>query len=307
MNCADGGNCGRSRSRGRDSDDNDAPKWALTLMMKMDRVSGQVDDIQQKVEQAVRTSEEAKSETVKNKETLDRVSSSVALLKGEVDNIKGPGLESAVRKVIDERLPVLGGTAATPFYGPQSSNVTSRLVSSEFVPTKVFVRGWAPIGSERTDMIGRKEYADKAKQMIEKLPVHFQPNVSVENPGPYNFQIAFKVKGGRLGCEQIRETLNSIFERDDFTVKGVQVKASIEPSPDRRAKYRIYQTNLKALKDFLNPDAYDVDERFLKIFNVQDASIVGEFQKGTSMWEWKDDVLRKMGVDKKLLMDKVAE
>ena len=156
-------------------------------------------------------------------------------------------------------------------------------------------------------MIGRKEYTDRASEIIDKLPEHYKKNVTVDAPGPYNFQIALKVKGGRLGCEDIRESLNSIFDRDTVMINQIQVRASIEPSPDRRVKWRIYQANLQALDQLVNPKAYDVDERFLKIFNVEDASIAGEFKKGSAIWEWNEEVLKNMGVDKQKVVDRVSE
>ena len=179
--------------------------------------------------------------------------------------------------------------------------------SSNFVPTKVLIRGRALVGSSRKDMIGRKEYNDHANEIVQKLPTQCQQNVSVDKPGPYNFQIVFKVKGGRLGCEHIRETLNSLFESDTYTIKGTQVKASIETSPDRRAKYRIYQTNLEVLKAEIDPQTFDVDERVFKIYNVQDASIIGEFPKGEQTWKWNDEVLAALGLDKGRLVAKAAK
>ena len=201
---------------------------------------------------------------------------------------------------------MLGSQGQPTLSSAQSSGTGTHTATSEFVPTKVFVRGWAPFGSSRTDMLGRQEYTNQAKEIIAKLPARYQSNITADNPGPYNFQITFKVKGGRLGCELIRDMLNSIFERDELKIKEAHVKASIECSPDRRAKYRIFNTNLEALKEQVNAEAYDVDERFLTIFNVEDASVVGEFRKGTSVWDWDDEVLKKMGVDKKTLLNKAS-
>ena len=140
VNCP-GGDCKRSRSRTRDDqEDEEAPKWAMTLLKKMDRVSGQVEDIQEKVDKAVKISTEARNEAAQNKQALEDVAQSVAELKGDVENFKGPGLEGAVRKVISEKLS--SETHLKPASHNSKEPPSSSRTRVKFTPHKVFVQGF---------------------------------------------------------------------------------------------------------------------------------------------------------------------
>ena len=179
--------------------------------------------------------------------------------------------------------------------------------SSQFTPSKVFIPGWAPVGRARDRYIRRAEYTTHAQAILAKLPYNCQRSVTAEAPGPFKFQIVFKVKGGRMGCEHVRDAINDVVQKESYKIRDCDLKASVEVSPQRRTRVRVFYANVEALKKHIDHRAIDIDERLLKVYRLEGAVLLGEFPKGSNDWKWDDALLAEAGIDKPKLLETVEQ
>ena len=141
----------------------------------------------------------------------------------------------------------------------ETSSTAGSTNSGEWCPRTVLVRGWAPFGSPASQKIDRVEYKKVANELLSCLPHSLQNSVMVRAPFAANFQISFGLKdgGGFDLCRAVQEALIAGVESNMITVRGHELKVSIEQSPRKK----ITSSNMHRAAAFLkksgvSPESY---------------------------------------------------
>ena len=122
----------------------------------------------------------------------------------------------------------------------------------------------APFGSPASQKIDRVEYKKIANDLLSCLPHSLQNNVTVRAPFAANFQISFGMKngGGFSSCRAVQDALSAGVESNMITVRGHELKVSIEKSQRQRTTL----SNMHRAAAFLRK--------------------LGETPKGSNIWMW---------------------
>ena len=162
-------------------------------------------------------------------------------------------------------------------------------VQGEWCPRTVLVRGWAPFGSPASQKIDRIEYKKVANELLSCLPHCLQNNVVVRAPFAANYQISFGLKdgGGWDSCRAVQEALIAGVESNMISVRGHELKVSIELSPRRRTTLtNMFRADTFLKKNGVNPESYLLCPKSCRILSTVTNEDLGETPKGSNDWVW---------------------
>ena len=166
---------------------------------------------------------------------------------------------------------------------------TNSMGAAEWCPRTVLVRGWAPFGSPASQKIDRVEYKKVANELLSCLPHTLQNNVTVRAPFAANFQISFGRKngGGFSACRAVQEALSAGVESNMITVRGHDLKVSIEKSQRQRTTLsNMHRAAAFLRKSGVSLESYLLCHKSSKILSATTKEDLGETPKGTNVWMW---------------------
>ena len=120
----------------------------------------------------------------------------------------------------------------------------------------------------------------------------------VRAPFAANYQISFGLKdGGWDSCRAVQEALIAGVESNMISVRGHELKVSIELSPRRRTTL----TNMFRADTFLkeigvNPKSYLLCPKSCRILSTVTNEDLGETPKGSNVWVWHPEKCSECGV-----------
>ena len=222
------------------------PSWVASLMERMDqRLDANERRIEHRMDERLDTNER-------------RIEQVLGLHQTRLD--KHDVELSAQRRLLENLRSEIGefrrnGVEQGRQFGEQSSDTSSTAgsanspVQGEWCPKTVLVRGWAPFGSPASQKIDRVEYKKVANELLSCLPHCLQNNVVVRALFAANFQISFGLKDGGSwdSCRAVQEALIAGVESNMISVRGHELKVSIELSPRKK----ITMTNMFRADTFL--------------------------------------------------------
>eukprot|EP00973_Karenia_brevis_P066224 9204285-Karenia_brevis.AAC.1 len=102
------------------TDDNDGesseleeepPKWAQGLVKKMTKMMKKLDKVTERVDLAADAATEARQQAYEAKEAVATLEGEMGQVKSDIAELKGPGLKGAIKEVLKDEWPSLGGPA----------------------------------------------------------------------------------------------------------------------------------------------------------------------------------------------------
>ena len=272
------------------------PSWVSALMERMDqRLDANERRIELRMDERLDTNER-------------RIEQVLGLHQTRLD--KHDVELSAQRRLLEDLRSEIGdfrrsGVEQSRQFGEQSSETsstagsTNSLVQGEWCPRTVLVRGWAPYVSPASQKIDRVEYKKVANELLSCLPHSLQNNVVVRAPFAANFQISFGLKdgGGFDSCRAVQDALIAGVESNMITVRGHELKVSIELSPRKK----ITSTNMHRAAAFLkksgvSPESYLLCHKSSRILSTMTKEDLGETPKGSNVWVWHSQKCSECGL-----------
>ena len=207
---------------------------------------------------------------------------------------------SAQRRLLEDLQSEIGdfrrsGAEQSRQFSEQSSETsstagsTNSLGQGEWCPRTVLVRGWAPFGSPASQKIDRVEYKKVANELLFCLPHSLQNNVMVRAPFAANFQINFGLKngGGFDSCRAVQEALIAGAESNMITVRGHELKVSIEQSPRKKiTSSNMHRAAAFLKKSVVSPESYLLCHKSSWILSTMTKEDLGETLNGSNVWVW---------------------
>ena len=91
--------------------------------------------------------------------------------------------------------------------------------------------------------------------------------------------------------------LDKALVESNYRINGKQVKAAVQTSPARRTQCASLFRAVECLRTRQVPDSkLEICHRSLSLFTLPEYDLVGKASPA-GQWTWKDDALRKLGVD----------
>ena len=114
-----------------------------------------------------------------------------------------------------------------------------------------------------------------------------------------NFQISFGLKdgGGFESCRAVQEALIAGVESNMISVRGHELKVSIELSPRKK----ITSSNMHRAAAFLkksgvSPESYLLCHKSSRILSTMTKEDLGETPKGSNVWVWHSQKCSECGL-----------
>ena len=270
-----------------------APSWVSALMERMDQRLGENERrIELRMDERLDT----------NERRIEQVLGlhQVRLDKHDVELSKHDVELSAQRRLMEDLRSEIGDfrrggaepmrqSSELPSETSSTAGSTNSMGPGEWCPRNVLVRGWAPFGSPASQKIDRVEYKKVANELLSCLPHALQNNVTVRAPFAANFQISFGMKngGGFSACRAVQEALSAGVESNMITVRGHDLKVSIEKSQRQRTTLsNMHRAAAFLRKSGVSPESYLLCHKSSKILSATTKEDLGETPKGTNVWMW---------------------
>ena len=203
----------------------------------------------------------------------------------------------ALLQMVEELRTADTGRIGVPLVGFPAS-VGSRGTEGRMGPNRIRIRGWAPYRSENTARIRRDEYEQHVKTLKGMLPSHVQSMVRFESAYATNHQILARVQGGGEQCWMVQEVMQQKIEELGFIVRGHVVKATFEPTPERKRWYNKFFSNLRALETLVDASRLDADPKGLTIHAKPGYDVVGKVDRKISAFRLEETSIKALGLTK---------
>ena len=123
-------------------------------------------------------------------------------------------------------------------------------------------------------------------ELKKMLPFHIQKIVSIDAPFPRSYQISFRVAGGKDNCYTVNNYLQDCTDSKNYTIKGKELKISVELSPERKKSLNCFYTALAHVEQHIPKETHGHSMRNLEIFCEPSAQTIGKWNKDTNEWDW---------------------
>ena len=239
----------RNAKRDAKDDEDETPKWAMNLMRKMDKVAGQVGEMNGKVDKAVDMATQAKNAAGQATQDVNSIKSEVVKLQGEVKALQGENFEKAVEKVIEKQ--DSSQKSATILLSRTQKEAS---LSSEWRPAKIEIKGFV---SEEAWRSGKEELRDKeskskqeciafARQVVEALPEQVKTMIDLKPLDKYSpaylysrVDIPFASTITPSERQALLEAITQVLYKPEFALNGRSLRTSLELRPDLKINSRI--------------------------------------------------------------------
>lgn len=166
-----------------------------------------------------------------------------------------------------------------------------------FVPNHIYIRGFSPYGSDSSSKIKIAEYETHAKKLRELLPAQYQRNIIIDAPYPRNFQISFRVPGGRDRCFDVKNFLQQKIDEKDYRIKDCGLKVSVQLSAERKLSLSSFYTALRHVEqNNLSIGTFGHSVRALEIFTEPNAETIGRWDKESKQWVWDKETCQNLSI-----------
>ena len=261
----------RVRSKRGFVDMESAPSWVSAFIERMDQ---RLDTNERRIEQVLGLHQVRLD---KHDEELSALRRLVEDQGSKIDDVRRVGAEPSrqFNELSSETSSIVGST--------------NSLGAGEWCPRAVLVRGWAPFGSPASQKIDRVEYKKVANELLSCLPQSLQNNVVVRAPFAANFQISFGLKngGGFNSCRAVQEALTAGVESNMITVRGENLKVSIEKSQRQKTTLsNMHRAAAFLKKSGVCSESYLLWHKIAKILSTMTKEDLGETPKGSNIWVW---------------------
>ena len=131
-----------------------------------------------------------------------------------------------------------GAAASSDVAGPSPAEPAAAYGQAGFVPSRIYVRGWAPFGSPKGAKITKQEAKVLQDALLQALPQAQRAKVVAEEPYVLNWQIVFRLRApSRCFADELVDVWRTYVNTQELRVRGQAVRISMELSPGRRALY----------------------------------------------------------------------
>ena len=218
---------------------------------------------------------------------------------------------SAQRRLLEDLRSEIGefrrnGVEQSRQFGEQSSDTSSTAgsanspVQGDWCPKTVLARGWALLDlPRRKRLIVLSTRRWQTNCLLSCLPHCLQNNVVVRAPFAANFQISFGLKdgGGWDSCRAVQEALIAGVESNMISVRGHELKVSIELSPRRKITLtNMFRADAFLKKSGVNPESSLVCHKSRRILSTMTKEDLGETPKGSNVWMWHSQKCSECGL-----------
>ena len=129
------------------------------------------------------------------------------------------------------------------------------------------------------------------------LPHHYLKHISACEPYALNHEISFKVHGGRVGCEKIRELLQAQVEANSFKVRSKEVVVIVELSKSRKTTLTsLFNALRHSEAHFEDKTVFDHSMRNFEIFETNTSRTTGKWDSKKCEWIWNTEVCEELAL-----------
>lgn len=164
-------------------------------------------------------------------------------------------------------------------------------------PRFVHVRGFAPYGCPPAQKLTKEQYGVEGRRLLDALPAALRAQVRLQPPYVLSHQISFLVPvGGLPACRVLADALESVISAQQLKIKGQDIRAGIETSPQRRTLCQNMFGALDRVRARGREDRVEVCGRSLKLHVRPDFQLLGHTPPGSTTWSWDPAGLAAIGL-----------
>jgi hypothetical protein len=171
------------------------------------------------------------------------------------------------------------------------------LEARTFEPKLVIVKGWCRYKDPERSLT-QDEARDVGAKLLVEVGRDFRELVTFQDPLLQNSRLVFKAVSTE-DAQKAKVMLSDFLNRKPFEIKGIQVFAMLEQSPERRERAAVIAKANAALEDAIgSSDHIRLDVRAGSSYyapntdNDRGLVLVGNYSATKKSWTWRSEALR---------------